>query len=346
MSSLYKVTKIEGKGLGCVAISDIKKGSLILKENPQLYVESEEIKWSSGWIKSLMTSFNEMIETDQHEYMKLHNKFNNFQNFHNTDFIRNCKEINDTIIEDVKLEIGKIEQNPESAEEILKIFGIYCTNSFEDGISIKVSRFNHSCQHNADFTNVNSELQLRAIGNIKAGKEININYLDEFAGFRNRKYRQQNLFDGWDFFCVCDLCVHDVDIDAEAFEDFIQEAEKLTIDRQSAFQAGISLGTQYYSLEDCNKEIVCYKQLYKIGKDRNIQPYFLFRMLDKGFDAATTGYQLYKATDLKIDAMTFAKEAEMFGKILGNDIGTQGIPNFYEKVYRAVIDKAGYSQSK
>ena len=75
MSSLYKVTEIEGKGLGCVAISDIKKGSMILKENPQLYVESEEIKWSSGWIKSLMTSFNEMIETDQHEYMKLHNKF-------------------------------------------------------------------------------------------------------------------------------------------------------------------------------------------------------------------------------------------------------------------------------
>jgi hypothetical protein len=342
MSNLYKVTKIEGKGLGCVAISDIKKGSLILKENPQLYIESEEVKWSSGWIKSLMTSFNEMTETDQHEYMILHNKFNNFQNFQNTDFIRNCKEIHDTIIEDVKLEIGKIEQNTEKAEEILKIFGIYCTNSFEDGISIKVSRFNHSCQHNADFTNVNGQLQLRAIGSIKAGKEININYLDEFAGFRNRKYRQQNLFDGWDFFCFCDLCVNDVDIDAESFEDFIQEAEKLTIERQSAFQAGISLGAQYYSLENCKKEILCYKQLYKVGKDQKIQPYFLFRMLDKGFDAATTGYQLYRATDFKIDAMTFAKEVENFGNILGNDIGNRGIPNFYEKVYQAVIDKAGY----
>ena len=53
------------------------------------------------------------------------------------------------------------------------------------------------------------------------------------------------------FFCSCDLCENDVDIDAEAFEAFIQEAEKLYIDRQSACKAGISLGAQYYSLENC-----------------------------------------------------------------------------------------------
>ena len=59
---------------------------------------------------------------------------------------------------------------------------------------------------------------------------------------------------------------------------------------------------------------MCYKQLYKVGKDHNIQPYFLFKMLDQGFFAAMTGYQLYRATDLKNDAMTFAKAAEKFGK--------------------------------
>ena len=36
MSSVYKVTEIEGKGLGCVATVDIEKGSLILTENPQI----------------------------------------------------------------------------------------------------------------------------------------------------------------------------------------------------------------------------------------------------------------------------------------------------------------------
>ena len=226
--------------------------------------------------------------------------------------------------------------------EILKIFSIYCTNSFEDGISIKVSRFNHSCQHNADFTNVNGQLQLRAIGSIKAGKEININYLDEFAGFRNRKYRQQNLLDEQVSLGSCDLCKNDVDIDAEASETFIKEAEMLNIKRQSAIKAGIFLGTRYYSLENCKKEIMCYKQLYKVGKDKNIQPFFLFKMLDKGFEAATTGYQMYKATDLKNDAMTFAKAAEKFGKILGNEIITYGNSFSYQQTYQDVIDKAGY----
>ena len=79
MSSLYKVTEIEGKGLGCVAIVDIKKGSLILMENPQLCVEITEEK-GSIWIKRLLKSFYGMSKTDQLEYMTLHNSFNNFKN--------------------------------------------------------------------------------------------------------------------------------------------------------------------------------------------------------------------------------------------------------------------------
>ena len=328
MSSLYKVTEIEGKGLGCVAISDIKKGSLILMEKPQLCVETEEREWSSMWIKSLLEYFYEMIKADQLEYMTLDNNF---------------KKVIAKEIEVVKFEIAKIEKDPEKAEEILKILGIYSTNIFQGGVCLKGSRFNHSCQPNAAFTKINGQLQFRAIGKIKAGKEITLTYFDNyFAGFRNRKYRQQNLLKGWSFLCSCDLCENDVDIDAEAFEAYIQEAEKLNIKCQSACKAGISLGARYYSLENCKKEIVCYKQLYKVGREQNIQPYFLWIMLDKGFGAATAGYQFYKAADLKIDAMTFAKAAEKFGNILGNDIVTQGNSFSYKQIYQERIDKAGY----
>ena len=105
MSSLYKVTKIEGKGLGCVAISDIKKGSLILTVNPKLYVETEETEGSSIWIKSLLKSFYQMSKADQHEFMTLYNKFNNFQNF------QDSEEVLAKMIKMCKLEIGKIEQD-------------------------------------------------------------------------------------------------------------------------------------------------------------------------------------------------------------------------------------------
>ena len=317
MSSLYKVTEIEGKGLGCVAISDIKKGSLILMENPQLCFVTEERKGSSMWIKSLLKSFYEMSKAHQHEYMTLHNKFNNLQ------FLQSMSEDIQYSegMEVLKLEVGKFEQDPEKAEEILKIVGIYFANTFGSYVCFKVSRFNHSCQPNATLIEMNDQKQLRAIGKIKAGKEIKLNYLDEFAGFRNQKYRQQNL-KLWGFLCKCELCENDVDVDAEAFEAFIQEAEKLTIRRESIplEMDSISLAARYYSLENCKKEIMCYKQLYNVGKDQNIQPYFLFMMLEKGFTAAATGYQLYKATDFEIDAINFEKAAEKFGNILGNDV--------------------------
>ena len=65
-------------------------------------------------------------------------------------------------------------------------------------------------------------------------------------------------------------------------------------------------------------------------------------MLDQGFGAATTGYQMYKDTDLKNDAMTFAKAAEKFGKRLGNEIVTRGNSGSYKQIYQELIDKAGY----
>ena len=162
-----------------------------------------------------------------------------------TNTIPNCKEILDRkieAIEDLKLEISIIEQDPEKTEEIVKICSIYFTNSNEADICFKWARFNNSCQPTAAFFDINGQLQLRAIGNIKAGKEINFTYLDDFSGFRNRKYCQQCLLDEQVFLCSCDLCKNDVDIDAEASEAFIKETETLNIKRQSAIKFGFPLG--------------------------------------------------------------------------------------------------------
>ena len=37
----YKVVKIEGKGLGCVALKDIKPGTVILNEVPQYIIKQD-----------------------------------------------------------------------------------------------------------------------------------------------------------------------------------------------------------------------------------------------------------------------------------------------------------------
>ena len=71
-SPLYKVVKIEGKDLGCVAIKDIKKGTLILQEKPQCVPIIDDLG-------SIITSFNQMTKNHQEEFLKLHDRFGNFE---------------------------------------------------------------------------------------------------------------------------------------------------------------------------------------------------------------------------------------------------------------------------
>ena len=97
----------------------------------------------------------------------------------------------------------------------------------------------------------------------------------------------------WFFECTCDLCKNGVDVDTDASEVLIQEAEKLANDRKSALEAGTSLVSLYYSLEKCKKEVSLYKQLYKKGKTQKIQPYSLFSLLNRAFDVASFGFQLH-----------------------------------------------------
>ena len=65
------------------------------------------------------------------------------------------------------------EGDTEKAVKALKVIGIYDTNSFEGGLRLKTSRFNHSCWPNAY---VGIENEIRATYNIKVGQEITINY--------------------------------------------------------------------------------------------------------------------------------------------------------------------------
>ena len=337
MSSVYKVTEIEGKGLGCVATVNIEKGSLILTENPQICADTEEEEGGYGWIKSLLKSFKRLKKADQLEYMELHSKYNNLQGSQNSPDAKDIEMFKEQVMEKGvktwKLEISKIEQNPEKAEEIFKICAIYSTNKFPGGVQIKTSRFNHSCKENAtSMIMLNGEYQIRAISNIKKGKEITISYNSgPFSGFRKKEFRQMSLLMGWYFECSCDLCKTGVDIDDDEVQ--IQEAEELANDRRSALRLGLSLGPLYHSLEKFKKEISLYKKMYKIGKIQKIQPYSLYNLLNLAFDTASGGYQLHKDADLKMEALAFAKAAEKFGNIVGEAVVTKGKPNYWKEIY-------------
>ena len=56
MSEYYEVKEIEGKGMGCVALKEIKLGTMILQEKPQLKLKSGS--WS---FQDLMVAFQQMV---------------------------------------------------------------------------------------------------------------------------------------------------------------------------------------------------------------------------------------------------------------------------------------------
>ena len=155
---IFKVVPIEGKGFGVVATKFIKKGDFVLKENPQMPSTNKET-WKN-YVKEIVSNFNLMNQCDQNEYLELDNKYETENSQKEPKYL------------EIQTEINEIEKDSKKAEELLKIVCIYRTNAFNNGLSIKTSRFNHSCQPNAARTD-----EIRAISDIEEGQEITISYI-------------------------------------------------------------------------------------------------------------------------------------------------------------------------
>ena len=314
---MYEVKQIEGKGLGFVAVKNISKGSLILKETPQMprvkgveapnpkvpgSIEAQE-KALKNWVEKVISLFNEMNPADQEEYMTLHN---GIVDRNSSGMIR------------IRSEYGQ-----KKADEILKInkiIDIYAKNNFQNGLSIKTSRLNHSCKPNAvnSANAVNSEFnEVRAIRNIKAGQEITISYKEGpgLFGLWTTQNRQEILLETWGFACICEFCQESNDDDRTKIQSKIQvlikEVENL----------------QPETPEKCSKMIATYKKLYKLGKKMKAPPTSLYAVLKNGYQTSRYGYRVFRFTEnyhkseeFKKDSITFSNAAEAFAKVLGTEL--------------------------
>ena len=83
MSDLFKVADMDGKGLGCLALKDIKKGDLILKERLQCFIEGTQTKavpiYGSAVTENItdvhmpkvMKAYSQMSKSDKGYYTQL-----------------------------------------------------------------------------------------------------------------------------------------------------------------------------------------------------------------------------------------------------------------------------------
>lgn len=134
---MYQVRPVAGKGLGCVACRNVVVGELVLREEPAMVLEEGEEEE-----RRTIEAFLAMTPGDQSEYLQLGDMFT----VEEGPWPQAMLDIKKTIEEEVEcLNLRDI-----SKDTAVKILQIKETNSFHNGVFLRMSRFNHSCTANAE----------------------------------------------------------------------------------------------------------------------------------------------------------------------------------------------------
>ena len=269
---LYKVVEIQGKDQGCIALEDIRKGTLILEEKPQIVAKNlgENPDGSDNLeLLSIIEGFGHMNKIEIAEYLKLHN------NFTDSDKVPDQWKLDYATIKQTL-----IEKNPSAfdlsrfgfvKEFILKqgdqgfidVIGIYLTNTFSHGLGIQASKFNHSCCPNANsyWNEKNDIREIRAVSKIKKGEEIHISYIGA-EGMMNLIARQMRFSSSYGFKCNCELCQSEVlTNNNERYEKFEMLKQEAKLFIQKYEQPSLT----YQQKKDFTiNEISCYRKMYKL----------------------------------------------------------------------------------
>lgn len=298
----YKIVKIEGKNLGCIALRDIQEGSLILQEKPQCIANWSDPEYTRIGVSSLIASYNKMNSSDQEEYLKLYNRFNKDQEK------KRQSQLKEWLV------TNKIPINSElGIERAINIIGIYDTNCFQRGVGIQTSRFNHSCCSNSEaiWNDEENIREIRAVNKIKAGEEITINYSWKQVSMKNLKARQEFLLSNWGFKCCCDICQdEETTTDNENYEHF----ERLKLQTEKLRKVSNTPGS--FRLTLIKKEVVCHKEMLKLAKEKRTSKAFIVNeILDSGFNAAVQGYLDAQVSFNYVAAEEFEKECELFSNL-------------------------------
>ena len=328
MNSLYKVVPIVGKGLGCVALKDIKKGTIILEEKSQMNVK--EVK------NSLITDNNDstLITLKQYEKTgKIDIVVNVSTNKDHCKIVESAVDAFNQMDVDDKTEFWKLYDavNPEEPD----FFGIFNTNNFGTFFGIKASRFNHSCQPNAEVTfsmDENKMIRIFALTKIKKGQEIMILYGDRDVPMRCREERRSFLRAKWKFDCHCQLCeAEESENDDATYHRFkqLKDQVEVLLKKTKAFCEGKEDGWNKVVLDGhllrYRMIIDNIKEMYGLAKKKKPNRSFIMeQIITIGFQSALSGFTLllvmyqlcgYDRKEKGPMAAGFREDCKKFGKV-------------------------------
>lgn len=170
---LYKMVPVPGCGLGMIATSPIKTGSLIISEPPLFTIEDGSLE--SARMTSIAAKLRALSKDQQRVFFSLHNAYGN----------------------QISPLLGIVKTNAHA-------LGVRSTGF---GVFPECSRFNHSCTPNAIYSwqSARSREEIYAVKDIVEGEQITVNYLGERIN-QTRNDRRSTLLRSWQFNCQCDVC--------------------------------------------------------------------------------------------------------------------------------------------
>ena len=293
-TTLYSVSAIEGKGLGCVAETKIRKGTLILKEIPCFHHDCGD-SVDKEFFDDLFHGYGTLSAEQKEKYLSLSNCFSNGNVSHSS-----ASKLN-------KLQIY-LEENPINlpVEEARLVYQISHTNSFYNGVCLEMSKFNHSCIPNAEyFWNEDTKTRdLRAIKKIEKGAEITVNYMYIGTSIYTRDERRNYLFENYNFHCNCIGC--------DLTEEELNTQDKMCQEYRTivAHKEDQKRLKKLMNNFDTSSEVDDLKSLYKLAKDLKIvKHWIILQVIVEGFDAACQGYL---TTALKTKRDSFKKNITSF----------------------------------
>ena len=310
---LYREEEVLGKGVGCVAICRIKKGTLLLREKPVFDIKI------IGDEKNYLKHFVDLTSQDQEKYLGLYNVYDS----HSSEWSNQMKS---------DLEAAMRESNnlnfPGSGisqEQATRIWQIRRTNSFDRGVCLKMSRFNHSCHANiGHFWNTATETRdLMVMRDIREGEEITLSYKQYWM--TSREERRRELRESFNFLCMCELCdISEDEIEKEInnYQLFSKEKEK-----QQMFK-------EIKTYQSVIEEAECLKRMYRLARDMKAlnRRVLLADLIEELFDVSCQGFlsAANQRGNRETEKAKWMKDAKFFAatglKMATTLFGQDGLP--------------------
>ena len=304
MEGLFKIIPIEGKGVGWVALQDIKVGTLILSEKCQFEPKIQDNLWS------LMESFFSMTTVDQNDFLKLSNLF-----WENSEFLESRKDDYDNWM--AFANHYSTQHSPKNLEVdgelVLKIICIFESNKslgdrVGESVAIKNSMINHSCCANAFSVNRNGSMEVRATSKIKEGQEITTNYdLHWQCVMRKQKRRQEVIRAEYGFTCRCELCQNEeLNDDEESYERFRKITENKEIltniiqfETETMEKSPREFKKSNYSeiLESIEKRHYYFTELYNLARHKKVPKDYILDILEGFVQSLYFGVNISKQAE-------------------------------------------------